>query len=307
MTNERLIVLGGSTGALGKMIARHLVRRGGRVRALVRPSSDPADVGGLRDVGAEIAEVDTGDVEAVAGACAGAHCLVSAVAGQREVVVGAQTVFVDGAVKAGVPRFIPSDFAIDFYKVPDGENRNLDLRREFARILDERPIAATSVLNGVFSEFLFMPTPYYVPAIHRSVYFGEPDQAIDLTAMDDTADYTAAAALDDDTPRFLRIAGNVLTPEGLAAEASAATGEEFKAVPGGNLALLSGMIKAARFFDVDETDSLYPPWQGMQYVHNMQSGQAKLDPLDNDRYPDVTWTPLRETLAAGKPAFFDKG
>ena len=307
MADAPLIVLGGSTGALGKRIARHLVRRGGRVRALVRASSDRADVAELRDAGAEIAEVDTSDVGAVARACAGGHCFVSAVAGQREVVVDAQTTLLDGAVAAGVPRFIPSDFAIDFYKVPDGQNRNLDLRREFAGRLEERPIVATSILNGVFAEFLFMPTPYYVPALRRSVYFGDPEQAIDLTAMDDTADYTAAAALDDDTPRFLRIAGNVLMPEGLAAEASAASGEAFKAMPGGNLALLRGMIKAARFFDVDETDSLYPPWQGMQYVHNMQSGQAKLDPLDNDRYPDVTWTPLRETLAAGRPDFFEKG
>ena len=304
--DNKLIVLGGSTGALGKMIARHVKARGGHLRALVRPQSDRGDVRDLERLGVEVAEIDTSDINAVARASEGAHCFVSAVAGQHSVVVGAQTVLVDGAVKAGVPRFIPSDFAIDFYKVPDGENRNLDLRREFARILDERPIVATSILNGVFSEFLFMPTPYYVPAIRRSVYFGEPDQAIDVTAMDDTADYTAAAALDDETPRFLRIAGNVLTPEGLAAEASAATGEEFKTMPGGNLALLKGMIKAARFFDVDETDSLYPPWQGMQYVHNMQSGEAKLEPLDNARYPDVTWTPLRETLAAGKPDFFDK-
>ena len=42
------------------------------------------------------------------------------------------------AVDAGVPRFIPSDFAIDFTKIPEGGNRNLDLRREFHRRLERR-------------------------------------------------------------------------------------------------------------------------------------------------------------------------
>lgn len=38
----------------------------------------------------------------------------------------------------------------------------------------------------------------------------------------------------------------------------------------------------------------------MQYMHNMLSGRAKLTPLDNARYPDLRWTPVREVLAAHK-------
>ncbi len=33
-----------------------------------------------------------------------------------------------------------------------------------------------------------------------------------------------------------------------------------------------------------------PTWQGMQYMVNMFSGAGKLEPLDNDRYPELTWT-----------------
>ena len=35
----------------------------------------------------------------------------------------------------------------------------------------------------------------------------------------------------------------------------------------------------------------------MQYVHNMFSGRAKLEPLDNGRYPGMRWTTVREVLA----------
>jgi hypothetical protein len=35
----------------------------------------------------------------------------------------------------------------------------------------------------------------------------------------------------------------------------------------------------------------------MQYMHNMFSGLAKLDPIDNARYPGIHWTTARELIA----------
>ena len=46
-------------------------------------------------------------------------------------IIDAQKVLLEGAIVAGVPRFIPSDYSLDFTKFIDGENRNLDLRRAF--------------------------------------------------------------------------------------------------------------------------------------------------------------------------------
>ena len=36
----------------------------------------------------------------------------------------------------------------------------------------------------------------------------------------------------------------------------------------------------------------------MQYTRDMFSGRGKLHPLDNDRYPDLRWTSVRELLAS---------
>jgi hypothetical protein len=36
----------------------------------------------------------------------------------------------------------------------------------------------------------------------------------------------------------------------------------------------------------------------MQYMRNMFSGLPKLEPLDNDRYPGLRWTTVREVLTA---------
>ena len=46
-----------------------------------------------------------------------------------------------------------------------------------------------------------------------------------------------------------------------------------------------------------DTTSLYPQWQGMQYMHGMFSGRGRADHLDNDRYPGRTWTTIRDLLA----------
>lgn len=292
------IVLAGATGALGLLIAHHLRRRGATVRALVRSSAlHKAEAASLRLQGAEVVEVDYHSVADLTQACAGASCVVSALSGLRDIIVDAQTRLLEAAVAAGVPRFIPSDFSADFTKLPEGSNRNFDLRREFQRRLDKAPIRATSVLNGMFMDLLTGQAPLVQSGISRIVYWGDADQPLDFTTMVDTAAFTAAAALDPTTPRYLRVAGDVQSIRGLQAAASAAMGKEFKLLRVGSLGVLAGLIKLTKAL-APAKDEVFPPWQGMQYMHNMLTGQAKLtEPLDNARYPDIQYTKVRELLA----------
>lgn len=122
------IILAGATGDLGGRIAGFLLEQGARVKALLRTQSSPAKVAALTKQGAEIIRVDFQNVEALTNACKGGDCLLSALSGLREVIVDTQLRLLQAAVAAGVPRFIPSDFSIDFTKLPYGTNRNLDFR-----------------------------------------------------------------------------------------------------------------------------------------------------------------------------------
>ncbi|KAG0556674.1 hypothetical protein M758_11G068800 [Ceratodon purpureus] len=290
------IILAGATGNLGGRIARALVGKGADVRALVRRGTAPERAENLRKVGVTVTEVDLGNVPEVAAACAGGTCVVSALTGHRDVIVDGQTALLEAAVEAGVPRFIPSDFALDFMKMPAGFNRNLDLRREFHERLDKAPIAATSILNGGFMELLSQ-APIILFRFRRVLYWSDADQLLDFTTIDNTAAFTAAAALDPSTPRTLRIAGDQLSAKDLVALAGDTTGEKFKLLRGGSLARLETMIRVTRTLFPQE-GQVYPAWQGMQYLHNMFSGFAKLTPLDNDRYTDIRWTTAREMLSA---------
>ncbi|WP_019949495.1 NmrA family NAD(P)-binding protein [Hymenobacter aerophilus] len=297
-TPAPLIVLAGATGELGLLIAHHLRRRGAEVRALVRPASlAGAEAESLRQQGIEVTGVDYNSVADLTRACRDATCVVSALNGLREVMVETQGRLLEAAVAAGVPRFIPSDFSADFTRVPEGSNRNFDLRREFARRLDAAPIQATSVLNGMFMDLLRGTAPVVLAGPRLVLYWGRPDQPLDFTTMVDTADFTAAAALDPSTPRYLRVAGAVASPRQLREAATAATGQRYRLLRPGGLGLLSTLIKLTKTL-APAPDDVFPPWQGMQYLHNMLSGDAKLQgPLDNNRYPDIRWAPLRTVLA----------
>jgi hypothetical protein len=251
----------------------------------------------LRKRGAAIAEVDYNSVVDLTGACSGGSCVISTLSGLREVLVETQALLLDAAVKGGVPRFIPSDFSIDFSKLSPGTNRNLDLRREFHERLDKAPLAATSILNGMFTHLLTGEAPVVLFKLKRVVYWEDADQLLDFTTMDDAAEFTAAAALDSSTPRFLRIAGDQISARGLVDVASELTDEKFKLFRAGGLRRYEILIKITRAV-LPSQHALYPPWQGMQYMHNMFSGRAKLEPLDNDRYPGMRWTTVRDVLAA---------
>ena len=294
---DATILVAGAAGNLGGRIARALRERGANVRALVRYGTARDKLERLQELGVEMATVDLRSASEVTPACMGMSCVVSALQGLRDVIVETQTVLLDAAIKADVPRFIPSDYSIDFTKFPVGENRNLDLRREFHKRLDETLISATTIYNGAFAEMLTGQMPLILFKLKRVLYWGNPDQRMDFTTMDDTAAFTVRAALDPSTPRFLRIAGDQLSARDLTVLVSEVTGQKFKLFRAGSLGLLGALIRVARTVAPAERQ-VYPAWQGMQYMRNMFDGRAKLEPLDNDRYPGICWATVRDVLSA---------
>src|SRR5258708_2495554 len=150
-------------------------------RAVVRSGTVPSKFGALRGCGASVVEVDFHDLKQVVKACAGASCVVSAFAGLRDVIVETQRVLLEGSVKAGVPRFIPSDFSADYTKWPQPENRTLDLRREFDRILENTVIRSTSILNGAFLDLLLEPFPAFNLEARTRTYWGDPNSKLEFT------------------------------------------------------------------------------------------------------------------------------
>ncbi|MGX5852245.1 NmrA family NAD(P)-binding protein [Dyadobacter jiangsuensis] len=295
-TTPQTIVVAGATGHLGRLIIHELLARHAHVKALVRRDTPLAKTAPLEKAGAVVIPVDYQNTMMLTEALRNAQCVVSALSGLRDVIVEAQSDLLKAALNAGVPRFIPSDYCIDYTKLPNGSNRNLDLRRAFASIIDNTPIHTTSILNGMFTDLLKDQAPLILPKLNRVIYWGEADQPMDFTTMANTAAFTAAAALDSQAPRFLRIAGEVATIRDLQRAAGQAYGKEFRLWRIGGLGFLATMIRVMRTI-APARNEVFPPWQGMQYLHDMLSGLPKLEPLDNARYTEIKWTKVREVLA----------
>jgi hypothetical protein len=221
---------------------------------------------------------------------------VSALSGLEDTIVEAQGRLLDASVEAGVPRFIPSDFSLDYTGLPEGSNRNFDLRRTFRRRLAQAPIRATSVFNGAFADMLAGQMPLIVRPIRRVLYWESADAPFPLTTKDDTAAYTAAVALDATAPRDLHIAGTQASARDLASLMTEVSGRRYRPMRAGSLKGLTRLIRVARTL-FPQSGEVFPAWQGMQYLHNMFSGSAPSAPTDNGRYPDVHWTDLRAVLA----------
>jgi len=290
------IVLAGATGDLGTRIARALSKRGADVVALGRIGTPADKVKALESLGMKVRIVDMASVSDIAKACDGAACVVSALSGLRDVIIDTQSVLLEAALAARIPRFIPSDFSMDFRTLPAGENRNLDLRREFHQRLDVAPIASTSIFNGPFGEVL---TTYNVPLFDFKKklvgYWEDPDWVIGFTAMNDVAAYTAAAALDQSTPRALRIASFRVTPRELAKFTNEVLRTPFQLVRLGSLEDLRAQNKSERAAHPKGENELYPRWQVGQYLQTMFS--MHYDEIDNDRYPDLKWTSFADLVA----------
>jgi uncharacterized protein YbjT (DUF2867 family) len=295
---QNIISIAGATGNLGGRVGLALRKRGAIVRSFVRPGTMPERLSKLRQQGIEIVEVDLNQPDAVAYACEGSACVVSTLLGVEPTMIGTQSVLLNAAVRAGVPRFIPSDYAMDFTKLMPGINRNLDLHRRFQDIVDAAPILSTTILNGCFMDLLTGEAPLVLQKIHRILYWGDnPDQLMDFTTIDNTAEFTAEAAMDMHTPRILRVAGQQASARMLAEIADKAYGKRFSLLRGGGLGRLQTIIRVVRSLS-PKNDEPFPVWQGMQYLHCMFEGSGTLSNLDNDRYQSIRWTRIEEVLQA---------
>lgn len=296
---RKIIVVAGATGNLGGKIVKALLAFDVEVRAIVRLETDIKKIKDLEQKGVKVFQVDTSNKTEISKHCIGAHCLVSALAGLKETVIDTQKIFLDAAVEANVQRFIPSDYSSDFTNLKEGQNRNLDFRRKFHEYIDEAPIKATTIFNGPFMDLLTTDMPLILFKKKRILCWGNANQILEFTTTDNVAEFTAAVAVEDNTPRYLRIAGDTLSCNDFVKLLTELTHKKYKIFRPGGIGLLNFLIKMTRFFSPSENE-LYPAWQGMQYMRDMMEGRIIFQKYDNDRYSNIKWTSVKEFLVNEK-------
>jgi len=292
---KQIIVIAGATGNLGGKIVNALLAKDVEVRAIVRLETDINKIKDLKQKGVKVFQVDTNNKSEISKHLTGAHCFVSALAGLEETVIVTQKIFLDAAIEAKVQRFIPSDYSSDFTNLKEGQNRNLDFRRDFHRYIDKIPIKATTIFNGPFMDLLITDMPLILFKQKKILCWGNPNQILEFTTTENVAEFTASAAIDENTPRYLRIAGDKLSCNDFVKLLTELTTKKYKLFRPGSISLLNFLIKLTRFFSPSKNE-LYPAWQGMQYMRDLMEGRIIFQKYDNDRYSNIKWTSVKEFL-----------
>jgi len=296
---KKIIVIAGATGNLGGKIVKALLAKDAEVRAIVRLETDINKINDLEQKGVKVFRVDTSKKSEISKHFIGAHCFVSALAGLKETVIDTQKIFLDAALEANVQRFIPSDYSSDFTNLKEGQNRNLDFRREFHKYIDKTPIKATTIFNGPFMDLLTTDMPLILFKPKRILCWGNPNQILEFTTTENVAEFTAAVALDENTPRYLRIAGDKLSCNTFVKLLTELTTKKYKIFRPGGIGRLNFLIRVTRFISPSKNE-LYPAWQGMQYMRDIMEGRIIFQKYDNDRYSDIKWTSVKEFLVSQK-------
>lgn len=238
---QRILVLG--AGELGLAVLQGLMTQGGNhdvsISVLLRPetiaSQEPAkrgEVQQIREMGVAIEPADllSADVMSLAAVFERFDTVISCVgfsAGR-----GTQRKLCQAALQAGVQRYVPWQFGVDYDEIGRGSPQDL-----FDEQLDVRDMLRAQertrwiiISTGMFTSFLFEPSFGVVDMQGGCVNaLGSLDTAVTVTTPEDIGRLTAAVVLQQPhiADQVVYTAGDTLTYVELAALLERVTGRPF--------------------------------------------------------------------------------
>ena len=294
--SKKTVALVGASGQLGRLIAEALLDNPDvTLRLLVRPQSR-GKTAALEARGAEVVEgaIGQNDQQALKRLVTGAFCVISAVQGGPDEIIGGQAELLAAARQAGVRRLIPSTFSLDLFKVKAGQILTSDWRRQFADLADAQrgDVEVVHILNGGFLDrgVLFGFINVINPAEGKAYVWGDGKKTSYWTTYEDTARYTAAAAVDERRlPRALAVAGDALDFWGLVAAYEAGSGKKLEVETLGSLSDLDARIAELMRGGQENFRRFLP----LMYYRSTLNGEGALGPLYNDLFPQIRPTTVR--------------
>jgi uncharacterized protein YbjT (DUF2867 family) len=203
-SGDQSVLVVGSTGFLGMEICRQLVNAGKRVKALVRPVSDPAKVQALKELGAETRVGDLKDIVSIKRALSGVDSVISTASStlSRQEGDSIETVDDDGqlnlvqaAIDGGVNQFIFISFC------PMSQQFPLQTaKRHVEKKLMESKLNYTILQPGFFMEVWLSPAVGFDFPNSKATIYGEGKNKLCWTSLVDVA-AVAVASLDNESAR----------------------------------------------------------------------------------------------------------
>ena len=119
-----------------------------------------------------------------------------------------QKILIDACIAENVPRYIASDWSLDFRGLKLGDHPAKDPMKVVQAYLDEKEsegkIKGVHILNGAFMQVIwsFMGYADTEKGIFR--FFGTGEEKLEMTTYEDAAAFTAEVAVDLRASGFLK-------------------------------------------------------------------------------------------------------
>ena len=194
------VTIAGITGKLGQLIAKAVLGYPqANIQGFCRDKSKlSTDISSNPRV--SITQGSGDDLNAARRAVKGSDVVICAYLGPNDFMVNSQKVLIDAAETEQVPRYIASDWALDYTKLKLGDLPPKDPMIEIKAYLEtKKSIKGVHILNGGFMQ-LFQMAFQQGPV----GYWGTGDEKWDVTSYETSAQYTAAIAMDSNATGVLK-------------------------------------------------------------------------------------------------------
>jgi hypothetical protein len=209
MSSVTKIAIAGFTGKMARLITTSLLSRHPNIQihGLCR-SPSKVDAKLLENPSIKIFEANSTDSAALRRGLSGTSACICCYLGDYTLMIDGQKTLIDACIAENIPRYIASDWCIDFRPLEFGDHPSKDPMKHIQGYLEEKEqagkIKGVHVLNGAFMEVMWAPFLGLTDAKAGVFkYFGTGDEKLDMTTYADTAAFTAEVAADPSATGFL--------------------------------------------------------------------------------------------------------
>lgn len=216
--NKKHIAVIGATGQVGTPLTNGLLTLGHDVTIITRECSarNDAKLAAFTEQGAKIVEcADMHDVEAMTTILQGIDTLVIGAPGAKQIIQKSEPIWLEAAIKAGVERFVPTEFGVHTQAIEMGAGDVFDNKKHVHDLLMSSDIGWTLFYNGGIFDY-FLPNLRF---FRKITTFGNLELPIYTHDIEDIG-YLAAMAVTDDRTinKCVQVDFNALTQNEMLAQ-----------------------------------------------------------------------------------------
>ncbi|KAJ3955615.1 hypothetical protein N0V92_007857 [Colletotrichum tropicale] len=285
------VALAGITGKFGRLLASKLIQNPDvTLRGYCRdPKKVIASLASSPQV--QLFQGEAYDEEKIRNFVKGSDVVICAYLGDDKLMVEGQKMLIDACESEGVPRYIASDWALDYTKLELGELFPKDPMKHVKAYLEtKKSVKGVHILIGGFMDAIMSPFFSVIdPVTHTFKYWGEGTEPWEGTSYENAAEYTAAVATDPSAVGVQRFLGDRKTIKEIAASFERVYGIKPQMERLGSIDDLKSTMHRAQA----ENPSDIFKYMSLFYMYYWINGRTFVGPdVQNEKYPNVkpvTW------------------